>query len=105
MDNLVHRLAIGKHPVIASRVISTKDLITSIDRGYVVIKFTDTQGGTELVMRLDDTLTITDDVDYSNSTGIVHLVGSLTLDFVRVRCIADVDISTLTGQGHIELQD
>jgi hypothetical protein len=32
----------------------------------------------------------------------VRIVGGLTLDYVKVRCIAEIDLSTLEGQGHLE---
>jgi len=32
----------------------------------------------------------------------VHLEGKLTLDYVRVRCIADIDLKTLEGKGRLE---
>ncbi len=105
MDALVKRLAVGKHPVVARRVISALDLKTSIDRGYVLLKFTDTEGGTELGLRLDENLTMVRDANFSEATGIVHLVGHLTLDYVRIQCIADIDLSSLQGQGYIEIQE
>ena len=49
MDELVARLADGDHPVVVGGPApSLEQLQQSIDRGYVPIKFTDTQGGTEL---------------------------------------------------------
>ena len=50
MDELVARLSAGDHPVEASlRPEKTiKALKECIDRGYVHIKFTETEGGTEL---------------------------------------------------------
>jgi len=105
MDALVNRLSVGKHPVIASRVISARDLKNSIERGYVLIKFTGTQGGTELGIRLDNTLTTMRDADFTQATGIVHLEGYLTLNYVKLRCIADVDLSSLRGQGYVEINE
>jgi hypothetical protein len=32
---------------------------------------------------------------------MIHVEGELTLDYVRVRCIADVDLATLEGTGHL----
>ena len=49
MDELVQRLSQGDHRVVASRVDgSAEELKASIDRGYVLIKFTETKGRTEL---------------------------------------------------------
>jgi hypothetical protein len=39
--------------------------------------------------------------DFENRSGAVHLEGELTLDFVKVRCIADIDLKTLAGKGRL----
>jgi len=74
----------------------------SIERGYVHIKFTNTRGGTELGIRLDPDRSNFSQADFENHTGTVRLVGGLTLNYVKVRCVVDVDLTTLTGQGHLE---
>jgi hypothetical protein len=33
----------------------------------------------------------------------VHLEGGLILDYVKVRCIADIDLTSLAGQGHLAI--
>ena len=103
-ESLVQRLSRGEHPVEASlrpekTVQALKDCF---DRGYVHIKFTNTKGGTELGVRLDRDATDLSGADFSSQTGSVHLVGSLTLDYVKVQCTADIDLKTLTGQGHLQ---
>jgi hypothetical protein len=103
MDELVERLAEGDHPVITRRTESVEELKQSIDRGYVLVTFTDTRGGTELGVRLDETLTDLSGADLAQGTGTVHLAGNLTLNYVRVRCVADIDVSTLKGTGHLEI--
>jgi len=72
-----------------------------IDLGYVHIKFTETKGGTELGVRLDRETTDLSKADFDNQSGEVHLEGELTLDYVKVRCVADIDIKTLVGKGHL----
>ncbi len=103
MDELVERLAKGDHPIIASRSDSAEELKQSIDRGYVLIKFTDTRGGTELGIRLDEEKTDLSGADFEKAKGSVHLEGGLILNYVRVRCIADIDLATLDGKGHLEI--
>lgn len=103
MDELVQRLSQGDHPIVAQRYKSAEELKQAIDRGYVLVKFTDTRGGTELGVRLDNTLTSLAGADLGQSTGAVHLVGSLTLNYVKVRCVADVALATLDGKGHLEI--
>lgn len=103
MDELVQKLSEGDHPVIASRADSTEELKKSIDRGYVLVKFTDTRGGTELGIRLDTAATNLTGADFEKETGAVHLVGGLTLNYVKVRCIADIDVASRQGKGHLEI--
>lgn len=103
MDELVQRLATGDHLVYASRADdSAKEFQRSIERGYVHIKFTETRGGTELGVRLDNKATDLSQADFDQATGNVHIVGNLTLNYINVQCIADIDLTTLRGTGHLE---
>jgi len=104
-DTLVKRLAQGSHPLAAvlRPEQSVKALKESIDRGYVHIKFTATKGGTELGVRLDTAACDFSRADFETQKGSVHLEGGLMLDYVKVRCIADIDLTTLEGQGHLEI--
>jgi hypothetical protein len=101
MNELVQRLAEGDHPV--TTTYSVEELKQRIDIGYVHIKFTDTQGGTELGVSVDREATNISGADFEQGTGMLHLEGTLTLNFVRVRCIADIDLTTLSGTGHLEV--
>jgi hypothetical protein len=104
MNELVQRLSQGEHPVEASlRPEKTAAALKeSIDRGYVHIKFTNTKGGTDLGVRLDPEACHLNEANFERQTGKVHLVGNLTLNYVKVRCIADIDLATLEGKGHLE---
>jgi hypothetical protein len=103
MDELVQRLSQGDHPIVTHRADSAEELKESIERGYVLITFTDTRGGTELGVRLDEAATDLNGTDFEQATGTVHLAGTLTLNYVQVRCVADVDLASLAGQGHLEI--
>jgi hypothetical protein len=106
MSELVQKLAKGDHKVIfrAFRDKPLEELKERIDRyNYVHIKFTETRGGTELGVRLDSERTDLSQADFDKGTGVVHLEGNLTLDYVKVRCVADIDISTMEGKGHLEI--
>lgn len=103
MDDLVRRLSEGDHPIITQRYKFAEELKQAIDRGYILIKFIDTQGQTELGVRLDRAVTNLGGADFVQSTGTVHLIGTLTLNYVKVRCVADIDIATLEGKGHLEI--
>jgi len=102
-ETLVSRLSKGRHLVESSlRPEKTARAFKDrIDMGYVHIKFTETRGGTELGVRLDRDALDLSKADFENHTGSVHLEGDLTLDYVKVRCIADIDLQTLRGEGHL----
>jgi len=106
-DDLVKYLSEGDHPVEASirPERTVKGFKECIDRGYVHIKFTDTRGGTELGVRLEREATDLTSGDFDKGEGNVHLVGTLTLNYVKVRAIADIDLKTLSGQGHLVIRE
>jgi uncharacterized protein YbdZ (MbtH family) len=103
-ESLVDRLSTGDHPVEASLrpEKSVKLFKEAIDREYVHIRFMDTQGTTELGLKLDRDASDLSKADFEKGTGTAHIVGGLTLDYVKVRCIADIDLETLSGTGHLE---
>jgi len=105
MDELVDRLSTGDHRVEASlRPVRTAgELKTRLDMGYVHILFPDTQGGTELGLKVDPHATDQSEADFNAGTGVVKIVGSLSLNFVPVRCHAELDLETLAGTGHLEI--
>jgi uncharacterized protein YbdZ (MbtH family) len=103
-ESLVSRLSRGEHAVEVSlrpeaNVAAFK---AAIDRNYVHIKFTGTRGGTELGVRLDRAASNLTGADFDNAKGSVHLEGGLTLDYVPVRCIADINLESLSGSGRLE---
>ena len=74
----------------------------AIDRGYVHIKFTGTRGGTELGVRLDKQHTDLSRADFAAGTGVAKVGGELTLNYENVRCLAEIDLATLKGEGRLE---
>lgn len=104
MDKLVKRLARGQHPVVVGGPIPSREAFTRrIDEiGYVFLRFTDTSGGTEIGIRIDCNATgRSRDSDAGSDPEILHVEGTLELNYVPVRCIADIDVSSLTGWGHL----
>lgn len=103
-DDLVKRLSEGDHPVQLTLrpEKSASALRERIELGYVHVKFTKTRGGTELGVRLDPKAIDLSRADFENQSGTVRLVGGLTLNSVRVRCVADVELATMEGLGHLE---
>ena len=103
-DDLVQYLSEADHPVEAGlRPDKSVTLLKeAIDRGFVHVRFTDTRGGTELGFSLDHDASDFSQADFDGQTGRVHLEGGLTLNYVKVRCIADLDLETLTGKGRLQ---
>jgi len=104
-EDLVSRLSTGHHRIeISLRPERTvRALKECLDRGFVLVKFVDTRGGTELGMRLDRGACETAKADFSSGTGSIHLESDLMLNYVRVRCIADIELVSLSGQGYLRL--
>lgn len=106
MDELVQRLSTGNHPVEVSlrpeRVArALKDRID--DYGFVHIRFTETKGGTELGVTLKMDQCNFASADFEAGHGKIRLAGSLSLNYVPVMCFADIDLSTLSGTGHLKM--
>jgi hypothetical protein len=103
LDELVQRLSEGDHPVMVGGLqpaaAKLKQRIEEI--GYVFIKFTDTRGGTDLGVRVNKAATDLSAADFEQATGSVHVEGTLTLNYVSVRCVADINLATLNGTGHL----
>jgi hypothetical protein len=100
VNELVKRLS-EKQAVAAERAGDCQALKEQIEREFVLIKFTETKGGTELGYRIDRQASNIQGVDFEKGRGKVHLEGELVLNYVTVRCIADIDLSTLKGIGYL----
>ena len=105
MSELVQKLAKGDHRVIFRAIGDNpvEELKQCIDRDYVHIKFTETRGGTELGFRLDSEHSDLSHADFDKGTGRVRLAGNLTLDYVKVRCVGDLDLESMEGTGHLDI--
>src|SRR5579863_6158419 len=103
MSEIVDRLCKGSHPVtISLRPERTATALKErIERyGFVHIKFTGTRGGTELGVKLDKDECNLGAADFNHAEGKISLSGRLKLNYVPVRCLADIDLSTLEGTGY-----
>lgn len=104
MNELTERLSIEQPVVVGGPEPSVEELRKRIDEiGYVFIKFTETRGGTDLGIRLDRDASDLSAADFDQGKGTVHVEGTLILNDDPVRCIADIDLSTLTGTGHLRV--
>jgi hypothetical protein len=103
MDDLVQRLSEGDHPVEVGGPNPSLDEFKKRveDMGYVFIKFTGTRGGTDLGVRVDKEATKLHQADFERQSGTAHVEGTLTLNYVKVRCVADIELANLQGKGHL----
>jgi len=103
MDDLVERLSQGDHPVtVGGPKPSLEEFRNRVeDMGYAFVKFTSTRGGTDLGVRVDKSATDLSRAHFDQGTGVAHVEGTLTLNYVKVRCVADIQLETLNGTGHL----
>lgn len=105
MSELVQKLAAGEHRVVVggSQATLAEFHRRITDMGYVFIKFTDTRGGTDIGFRIDREATRVDG-DLEQGTGTVHVEGNVKLDYVPATVVADIDLATLSGTGHLVIR-
>jgi len=103
-ESLVDRLCVGDHPVAVSLrpEPSVKGFKEALDNGYMRVKFTNTKGGTELGFKVDKDASDLGAANFDDGIGHARVVGNLSLDYVKVRCVANIDLKTLDGLGHLE---
>ena len=75
----------------------------ALERGFVQVEFTQTQGGTVLGFTVDTQQSDLSKMADNKRSGEVVIVGSLTLNFQKVRCVATINLKDLTGEGKLEL--
>ena len=106
MNDLTQRLTVDQPVVMGGFEPTVEELRERVgEMGYVLIKFTETRGGTELGFPLDRDAADISAADFDNASGTVHVEGNLTLNDDPVRCIADIDLATLKGTGRLALVD
>lgn len=105
INELVQRLSKGKHEVILEdRNDSYKDIKSRIENGFVHIKFTKTRGtGTEIGINVDLGKTDFKKANFDKKEGNLHIEGTTNLNYNKVRCIVDIDLSTKMGKGCLEI--
>jgi hypothetical protein len=106
MNDLTERLTVEQPIVMDGAEPTVEELRDRTgEMGYVLVKFTQTRGGTELGFPLDRTTTDLSEASFDEGTGTVHVEGHLTLNGDPVRCIADIDVATLKGTGRLALEE
>jgi hypothetical protein len=104
MNYLTERLSVDQPIILGGSDPTVEELRERAgEMGYVLIKFTETRGVTELGFPLDRAATDLSGADFDEGTGAMHVEGDLVLNGDVVRCIADIDLATLTGTGRLRL--
>jgi len=104
INELVERLSTGSHEVVIGyRGEKGKEIKRNVESGYVHIKFIQTRGGTELGVNIDLDNMSSKEVDFDQERGVLHLEGFANLNYNLVRCIADIDLTTRTGEGTLKV--
>lgn len=104
MDSLVEKLSKGKHHIIFDqRTKDIKEVKERLENGFVFVTFTQTAGGTELGINVDNKLTDIKNADFIKGKGSLHLEGTCTLNYHKVQCIADVNLETREGRGYLKI--
>jgi uncharacterized protein YbdZ (MbtH family) len=102
-DALLQSLTSGDHPV---RVgldpeASFEAFLEAVGRGYVVVEFTDTRGGTRLGFPIDRKTSAIGDSSTKTLSDHLHLEGTLRLNGTAVRCIINLESGSLIGTGRL----
>lgn len=104
MDRLINTLTKGKHSIeFEPRTKDLDELRERIKRGFVFIKFTETQGGTELGINIDEDSSKLDGTLLAKEAKVIKIVGTCELNYHKVKCHAEVDLKTRKGLGYLEL--
>lgn len=98
MSPLIGKLSKGEHPVSLIRYRGISEVREALERGFILVRFTGTQGGTEIGLSLDENGRALD-----LTSERVRFSGSLELDYQPVKCIVNIDRDTLTGYGSLEV--
>jgi hypothetical protein len=106
MNELTERLTKDQPVVVGGSQPTLADLRHRVEElEYAFVKFTETQGGTDLGLSLDRAACDVAAADFDEGSGAVHLEGTVILNGDPVRCIADIDLATLKGTGHLVVVD
>ncbi len=99
-------LSSGWHPLSCKSIYSSgKVLKEALDKNHIHVEFTNTMGGTCLSFPIDPQCSSYSDANFASSKGEIYLEGNLILDFIKVRCLAKIDLCLLEGVGTLQLMD
>jgi len=102
--NLIEFLCEGSHSIdLGWRKETDLDVvIESIRRKYLYIRFMDTRGGTEIGVNLIENKCDFTLAELEKGIDQIYVEGTLSLNFEKVICIADINLRTLKGFGKLK---
>ncbi len=75
----------------------------SLVREYIHLTFTGTRGQTCIGIKIDPQKTEFKNVDFEKGVGLVKVEGNFILDFVKLKCCAEIDLQDLSGTAQLEI--
>lgn len=104
MNELIKKLSNGKHCVLFEpRTDELSEIQERLNRGFVFVNFLETQGETELGIKVDPSLTQLSKADFKLGKGMLQLVGTCELDFTKVCVNAEIDLASRHGRGSLKV--
>jgi hypothetical protein len=100
IDELVKRLMKEQGVECSRPTKSSEALKKCVDRDFVHVMFKETH--TELGVQLDKGQCKLSDANFEESVGKISLVGGLTLNYNKVKCIAEIDLANCEGVARLE---
>ncbi|WP_075883934.1 MbtH family protein [Candidatus Protochlamydia sp. W-9] len=104
ISSTVKFLSTGLHPLsVYPSPVSIEHFKAFLEEQFIHINYLDTKGETCLGVNLDLNSTDKWTIGFEQKKGTFHLEGDLILDYVKVRCVADVDLSSMKGMGYLRI--
>ena len=106
MDSLVEKLKVRQPVEFESRTKSLDDIKKRLlETKFVFVTFPKTNGQTEIGISVDTDAINVKDADFNQGNGTISITGTCELNYQKIRCVADIDLASKKGMGHIELEN
>lgn len=94
---LPDRLCRHEQHIRVARCSDAADFKAQLDRGYVLLEFLQTAGGTELGCPVSSSRSVDVEARFDTGIGKIEVVAQVRVDYELLRILAVVDLSTLEG--------
>jgi len=103
MDKLLHFLSQGDHPVkvILKPKETLDEFISCMERGFLNVLFSDTQGGTEVGIVISQSSLEYGDID--QSTQNISIQGECGLNFNKIKISMELSLTDYTGLAQVRI--